>query len=190
MQDILVWVHILKTQQLLREIESNTRALYQEKPVPQPYARASIDIFSPVGWGPDLGGIKVLDQIRLNILANWSSGNYFSWTGPGGTIAGHENNIEWTDFFNVDLRLSKTLNLGPVDLELFMDVINVFNIKYMSYRAGFVDGNDWDYYMKSLHLPEYFTNEFGYGNIPGDDTPGIYRDYDTPYQPLRICKGY
>lgn len=172
----------------LREVERNTRALYQEKPVPQPYARASIDFFTPVGWGPELGGIKILDQLRLNILANWSAGNYFSYTGRGGTIPGYENNIQWRDFFNVDLRLSKSFNVGPVGLELFMDVMNVFNIKYMSYGAGFVDQNDWDDYMTSLHLPEYFTNEFAYGNIPGDDVPGMYRDYDVPFQPMEYAK--
>lgn len=172
----------------LREVERNTRALYQEKPVPQPYARASIDFFTPVGWGPELGGIKILDQLRLNILANWSAGTYFSYTGRGGTIPGYENNIQWRDFFNVDLRLSKSFNVGPVGLELFMDVMNVFNIKYMSYGAGFVDQNDWDDYMTSLHLPEYFTNEFAYGNIPGDDVPGMYRDYDVPFQPMEYAK--
>ncbi|MCJ7555161.1 MAG: carboxypeptidase-like regulatory domain-containing protein [Ignavibacteriaceae bacterium] len=172
----------------LREVESNTRALYQSKPVPQPYARASVDVFTPVGWGPELGGIKVLDQIRLNILASWSSGTYFSYTGRGGTMRGYENNIQWSDFLNVNLRLSKTLNFGPVGFELFMDVINVFNIKYMSYQAGFVDQNDWDDYITSLHLPEYFTDEFNYGNIPGDDVPGMYRDFDTPYQPLEYVR--
>ena len=69
-----------------------------------------------------------------------------------------------------------------------MDVINLFNIQYMGYRAGFVNLNDWDEYMKSLHLPEYFSDEFGYGNIPGDDTPGEFRDYDIPYQPLEYAR--
>ncbi len=44
---------------LFREVERNTKILYQEKPVPQPYARASIDFFTPVDWGPDLGGNKI-----------------------------------------------------------------------------------------------------------------------------------
>lgn len=174
----------------LRNIERNTQAFRQTKPVPQPYARASVDIFTPVGWGPELGGIKLLDQLRLNILSSWSSGRHFSWTGPGGTVSGHENNVQWTDFFNVDLRLSKNINVGPVGLEFFMDVYNVFNIKYINFSsisnrgAGFSDLNDWDRYMMSLHLPEHFSTEFGYGNIPGTDKPGMYRDYSTPYQPL------
>lgn len=172
----------------LRNIERNTAAFRQTKPVPRPYARASVDFFTPVGWGPELGGMKLLDQIRLNVLATWSSGAYFSWTGPGGVVSGNENNIQWTDFFNVNLRLSKVIDIGPADLELFMDVYNVFNIKYISFSgargAGFADLNDWDQYMMSLHLPENFSTEFGYGNIPGDDKPGMFRDDGTPYQPL------
>lgn len=174
----------------LRNVERNTQAFRQTKPVPQPYARASVDFFTPEGWGPQLGSLHILDQIRLNVLASWSSGRYFSWTGPGGTVSGYDNNIQWTDFFNVDMRLSKTFNLGPVGLELFMDLINAFNIKYINFSAasgrgaGFSSLNDWDDYMRSLHLPEYFTNEFGYGNIPGDDKPGMFRDYSTPFQPM------
>jgi hypothetical protein len=172
----------------LRDIERNTRAFRQTKPVPQPYARASVDFFVPTGWGPELGGVHLLDQLRLNVLASWSSGTYFSWTGPGGVISGYDNNIQWEDFLNVNMRLSKTFNVGPVDLELFMDVINVFNIKYMSYGAGFVDQNDYDRYMQSLHLPEETVKDFNYGNIPGDDKPGIFRDYSTTYQPLEYTE--
>lgn len=168
----------------LRDVERNTRAFRQTKPVPQPYARASVDIFVPSGWGPELGGTRILDQLRLNILASWSSGTYFSWTGGGGVISGYDNNLQWEDFFNVNMRLSKTFNLGPVDLELFMDVINVFNIDYMSYQAGFANLNDYDDYMKSLHLPTDAVKDFNYGNIPGNDKPGMYRDYSTPFQPL------
>jgi hypothetical protein len=168
----------------LRDVERNTRAFRQSKPVPQPYARASIDFFVPEGWGPQLGGLSLLDQLRMNILATWSSGTYFSWTGGGATVAGYENNIQWEDFFNVNVRLSKSFDLGPVDLELFMDVINVFNIKYMGYRAGFVNTDDYDSYMKSLHLPEDVVKDFNYGNIPGTDKPGMFRDYSTPFQPI------
>ncbi|MBS4036284.1 MAG: carboxypeptidase-like regulatory domain-containing protein [Ignavibacterium sp.] len=168
----------------LRDVERNTRAFRQSKPVPQPYARASIDFFVPEGWGPQLGGLNLLDQLRFNILASWSSGTYFSWTGGGATVAGYENNIQWEDFFNVNVRLSKSFDVGPVDLELFMDVINVFNIKYMGYRAGFVNTDDYDSYMKSLHLPEDVVKDFNYGNIPGTDKPGMFRDYSTPFQPI------
>lgn len=159
---------------LQRESERNTALFDQVKPVPQPYGRANIDIFTPMEFGPEVGGVYLLEDIRINFLASWSSGTYFSWTGPGGTRPGYSNNIQWKDYWNVDLRISKTFKFGPAAIELFADISNVFNIKYLDYRAGFVDAKDWDAYMQSLHLPEDFS-KFGYSNIVGDDKPGDIR---------------
>lgn len=96
---------------------ANKSNIEQNKPIPQPYARANIDIFTPLDWGPDLGGVKVLDQLRLSILAAWSSGRYITWTGGGSTKPGFLNNMQWNDIFNVDIRLSKAIDFGPVELE-------------------------------------------------------------------------
>jgi hypothetical protein len=169
----------------------------QDKPVPRPYARANIDLFTPIGWGPDLGGIKLLDQWRLSLLGSWSSGRYISWTGGGSVRPGFINNMQWKDIFNVDIRLSKTFNIGYLDIELFMDVYNIFNIRYMDYlRAGFVDLKDYDFYMQSLHMDKDAIKEFSindgdgttYSNIPGEDTPGDFRDPGVAYQPLEYVK--
>lgn len=162
---------------LQRESERNTALFDQVKPVPQPYGRANIDIFTPMEFGPELGGVYLLEDLRINILASWSSGTYFSWTGPGGTRPGYSNNIQWKDYWNVDVRISKTFKFGPAAIEIFADISNVFNIKYLDYRAGFVDAKDWDAYMQSLHLPEDFS-KFGYSNVVGDDKPGDVRTGD------------
>ncbi|HMN48929.1 MAG TPA: TonB-dependent receptor [Ignavibacteriaceae bacterium] len=163
--------------------------IQQNKPIPQPYARANIDIFTPDNWGPEIGGAKILDQIRLSILGSWSSGNHFTWTGGGAVKSGFLNNFQWRDAFNVDLRISKTIYLGPVNVELFADIYNALNIKYMSYyRAGFRNQDDYDKYMQSLHLPADKVKDFNsYGNIPGNDTPGDYRDPSVSYQPLEYA---
>lgn len=165
---------------LQREQERNTALFDQTKPVPQPYARLNLDIFTPDGFGPEIGGYRILEDIRINFLGSWSSGTYFSWTGPGGTRPGFSNNIQWSDFWNVDMRISKAFKYGPVNLEVFADIFNVFNFKYLGYRAGFVDGKDYDAYMASLHLPEAY-NEFNYGNKVGNDKPGDIRT--GPYIP-------
>ena len=164
-----------------RDIERDTRAFDQIKPVPRPYARTNIDIFTPMDFGPELGGVKIFEDWRLNILATWRSGTYFAWTGPGGVKAGVSNNIQWADYFNLDLRLSKAIDLGPVNLELFMDMTNALNIKRLDYQAGFADANDYDKYMTSLHLPDEIVGEYNYGNIPGNDKPGDMRT--GPYIP-------
>lgn len=167
----------------------NKNDIAQSKPVPQPYARANVDIFTPQGWGPQLGGVSILDQIRLSLLASWASGNYITWTGGGANKPGYLYNFQWNDVFNFDMRISKTINFGPVGLELLLDIYNVFNIKTMySSRGGFRDRADFDYYMQSLHLPAEDVKEFNsYGNIPGDDNPGDFRDASVQYQPLEYA---
>ncbi len=160
---------------LQRQFERDTRAFEQDKPVPTPYARANIDVFTPVDFGPALGGIGILADWRLSVLGSWESGRYFSWTGPGGSKPGYQNNIQWRDFVNIDIRLTKAFRFGPVRLELSMDVTNIMNHKYMDYRAGFATAEDYDAYMTSLHLPEGIEGVSGYTQVYGDDQPGDYR---------------
>ena len=168
----------------------NKSNIEQNKPVARPYARANIDINTPENWGPQVGGVKIFDQLRLSILSSWQSGRYITWTGGGSTLSGYLNNFQWKDFFNVDLRISKTLNFGPVGFEIFADIYNVFNIKFMDYaRAGFRNLADYDQYMQSLHMPSDKVKDFdSYGNIPGDDKPGDFRDPSIGYQPLEYAK--
>lgn len=163
-----------------REYERETRANYQEKPVSRPYARANILFFTPLKYGPRFYGLYPLADWDLNILADWRAGDHFTWTG-GGSIPGIVNNVQWVDYYNVNLRLSKNFNIGSADIQFFMDVNNLFNIKRLS-RYGFVDSKDYDAYMKSLHLPKGIGDELGYGNIPGNDRPGNYRT--VPYEPF------
>ncbi|MDZ7393019.1 MAG: carboxypeptidase-like regulatory domain-containing protein [candidate division KSB1 bacterium] len=167
-----------------RRYERETRSHYQEKPVPRPYSRANVDFFTPPEFGPKVLGLSVLGDWRLNVLAVWRSGYHFTWTG-GGTIPGIQYNVQWRDYYNVDLRLTKNFRLGFANLELFVDVYNVFNIKYMT-NYGFVDGKDYEAYMKSLHLPAGIGNRLAYGNIPGNDRPGDFRKDGVKFQPMEF----
>ena len=160
--------------------EATTRDNYQEKPIPRPYANANIDMFTPSEYGPQLGNIYLLGDWRASFVASWTSGYYLTWVG-GGSIPGIVNNVQWSDRWNVDLRISKTFRFMGIDLQIFADISNLFNYKYMT-DYGFVDNNDYLAYMKSLHLPsEVFDQRFGYVNIPGEDEPGDYRT--GPYIP-------
>lgn len=173
-----------------RNYENQTKSdIQQDKDVPEPFARANIEFSTPAGWGPELGGIKLLDQLRMSIVSSWSSGRYITWTGGGPALSAFSNNLQWKDFINVDLRLSKSFVIGAVGIEFFVDVINVFNIRFMDWRrAGFRNLDDFDKYMQSLHLPADKVKEFdSYGNIPGEDTPGDFRDPDVQFQPIEYA---
>ncbi len=160
--------------------------VYQVKPLPAPYARANIDFFTPPDFGPKLGGINLLGDWRLNVLGVWTSGDYSTWVG-GGSVPGVQYNVQWKDYFNIDLRLSKNFRIAGANIQLFMDIYNALNIKYFTPGEGFVDVNDYNAYMKSLHLADFpadYRDKIGYVNIPGDDRPGEYRDDGVQYQPI------
>ncbi|PKL90421.1 MAG: TonB-dependent receptor [Ignavibacteriae bacterium HGW-Ignavibacteriae-2] len=160
-----------------REYERITDDSEQDKPIPRPYGRANLNFFTPEDLGPEIGGIYPLGDFRISLLGDWSSGQYFTWTG-GGSIPGIIYNVQWKDYWNVDLRFSKGIDIADVlNLEFILDVTNVFNFKNMSNGYGYTDGDDYLSYMKSLHLPKNIGDEISgsYLNIPGDDVPGDYR---------------
>ncbi|HEX2867404.1 MAG TPA: TonB-dependent receptor [Ignavibacteriales bacterium] len=156
------------------------------KPVPQPYARANVDFFTPLEFGPKFGGIYPLEDWRLSLLASWSSGGYFTWTG-GGSIPGVQNNVQWVDYYGMDLKVAKNLKFGPLNLQLFADIRNVLNNKYMDYfggEAGFTDTKDYEAYMKSLHLPES-----DFANFPKDETGNVKVPYSNIGVPGKYVYG-
>jgi len=183
---------------LQRDYERITTSNYQARPVPRPYARLNVDLFTPQEYGPDWAGIKPLADWRLNILATWRNGFYLTWTG-GGAIPGVEYNVQWRDLWNTDIRLSKNFTFNKLNLQFFMDIYNLFNFKVVDNAIGYsVDGDDYNKYMKSLHLAYESFSDFpkdekgnpktGYFNdknntvyIFGSDKPGDYRT--GPYIP-------
>ncbi len=164
--------------------ENFTRSHYQVKPLPAPFARANLYFFSPADFGPRILGQNLLGELRLNVLASWSSGAHY--TPPGGSnIKDLQDILQWKDFYNVNLRLSKTFKLANADVQLFMDVNNALNLKYMS-QGGFVRLEDYQYYLQSLHFPEDISKKLRsfdplYSPIIGNDRPGDYRT--VPYEP-------
>ncbi|NWF89560.1 MAG: TonB-dependent receptor, partial [Ignavibacteriaceae bacterium] len=126
---------------LQRSYEATTTSTYQEKPIPRPYANANIDIFTPADFGPKLGDIYLLGDIRFSFVGSWYSGEYDTWAG-GGSIPGIENNVQWKDYWNVDLRISKSFHIMGVNLQIFADITNLFNYKYFNPAGyGFFDNN-------------------------------------------------
>lgn len=145
---------------------------YQEVPEARPYARASILFSSPRDFGPDLGGIKPLANVRLNTLFRYKAGRYETWD-PLDTKE-LKNNIQWESSYTFDFRLSKFMRMSGMNFEVFMDVNNLFD-SYVFSNQSFYNSDDHDRYMESLHLPLY--KEPGYEEYEGgSDKPGMTRD--------------
>ena len=169
-----------------REYERETTDHYQFKPLPQPFARASLTLLSPSDYGPEYSGLHPLGGWNLNLLARWQSGSYFTYTGNY-TIPELNNNVQWGGYKMADLRVSKNFELQGVGAQIFADVKNVFNVRNLNH-SSFVGANDFDLYMESLHLQEDVFGDpdaFSAG-VPGDDQPGDYREPGAPYVPIEV----
>ena len=167
-----------------REFERATTANPQVKPLATPYARMNLDFFSPSDFGPSLGGFNPMASWRMSLLASWQAGSYITWAG-GGSIPGIANNLQWRDYYNVDMRLSRTFRAFDTALNFFVDVSNVLNTRRLS-TAGFTDGEDSNNYYRSLHLPASKLEPLrgSYLTVPGSDRPGDFRKPGVAFQPV------
>ena len=154
-----------------RQYDAATLNLYQDRPIPQPYARANLTFFSPDDFGPEILGHKILSGFLLNLLVDWQAGYWVTWNPYNLSSVSH--NVQSVDYFNVDLRLDKEFVFGKFNVDLFMDMTNVLNTKRL-WNTGD------QYYLESLHLPK----SDAYPNIPGDDKIGDYRKPGVEYQPM------
>lgn len=178
------FVEINENRKDQRQYEERISANAQVKPLSQPYGRMNLDFFTPVDFGPEVLNFRPLADWRIGVLGTWQQGYFLTWAG-GGTIPGINNNLRWRDSYNFDLRFSRTLRAFDTSLNLFIDVNNVLNTRYMT-QNGFVDGDDYNFYMRSLHLPAKKLEPLkgSYLSVPGNDKPGDFRQSNVPFQPI------
>ena len=149
------------------------------RPVPRPFGRAKVNLFTPEDFGPSIAGIRPLGDWQTSLIARWRDGGKFTWAG-GGSKPGVLNNVDNRDFVGVDLRFTRRFSVAGRSLTVFADVFNLTNRRQFSFN-GFVDGNDQLDYLRSLHLPE----SPDYPNIPGSDRVGDFRSPDVDFVPVR-----
>lgn len=166
------------TQQTNYERDELANRLASSRPVPQPYARLNLDFLTPTDFGPEWGVLKPLADWRISLLGNWRAGSYMTWVG-GGSTPGVNNNVQFRDYWNWDMRFARTFNVSGNEVQFFADIYNLFNQRRLTFN-GFFDGNDYNEYWHSLHLPE----SSDYPNIPGSDRPGDYRKPGVDFQPI------
>jgi len=153
--------------------DEQTVNLYQDRPIPQPFARVNLNFYTPDDFGPSIFGHKIFSNWMLNVIVDWQAGGYVTWNPKG--LPAVSYNVKSVDYFNTSLRLNKTFDVGKFRFDLFMDVYNVLNTLRL-WNTGDQD------YLRSLHLPK---NE-AYDNIPGNDKVGDYRKPGVEFQPMEF----
>ena len=176
-----------------QEYLRNSTDFRTQAPIATPYARASLTIKTPSA----LGNLK--GDWRLNLSGEWRDGQKYFWDGLNLsptqnqiTIPNFKQNVSWRDYWMFDMRLSKHLQTRYGDLQFFLDISNVFNLRYLYRSTGFLidrSGSDQQFYLQSLHLPGDVFSAFDEGaepyvNIPGNDQPGDYRRPGAEFQPI------
>ncbi|MCI0513610.1 TonB-dependent receptor [candidate division KSB1 bacterium] len=154
-----------------------TENLYQERPIPRPYARLNLSLYTPRDFGPELGGVHPLSDLLLNVLGDWQDGGYTTWNPK--LLPSIQYNVKQVDWYNFQLRISKGFTLKNWEFWVFADIYNVLNTRRFS-GAGYFNYQDQIDYWESLHLPA----SPDYDNIPGDDKFGTYRLPEVAYQPV------
>ncbi len=149
-----------------------------DRPLARPSIRANVTVRAPNDLGPAFAGIRPLGDLSVSFLVTWQAGNYTTWD-PLTTLE-LENNLQWKGQRYVDIRINKRVQLGRYGFELFADINNALNTKYLT--GGFKDQQDREDYYRSLHLPMYAGEAYqDDGLIPGDDRLGDYISVDKPY---------
>ncbi len=149
---------------------------YQEKPHPQPFLRANLDFQVPKAFGPKLLGLYPVGGWNINLLGLWKAGSYFTYNPDN--IIGLVDNVQWQDYYNVDMRFSKIFEANNTSVEFFADIRNLFKIKMLSSATAFSDFFDREFYLESLHLP------WEEGAQHGSDRPGDYRTNGKEFVPI------
>jgi outer membrane receptor protein involved in Fe transport len=155
--------------------------------LPQPRLTSNISFISQKDWF-DEGWLNYLASgWNLSIFAEWRAGQFFTFPDD---IPYINNNLQWPDYYMVDLRLSKTFNISGFNTTVYVDINNVFNFKVNLLRGEYAFANDADRdaYLESLHLPEYGSTDFDNLRatnpglyIAGNDKVGDLRSTDKPY---------
>jgi len=152
------------------------------RPVSRPSARVNLRIATPRDFGPVWAGINPIGDLSVNLLFAWQAGRVQTWD-PLDT-GELENNLRWKADYRLDVRISKRLQIGKFNFNLFADIQNVLNSELWSTSAYY--GDDSDKYLKSLKLemygdPKYKDDYISGGMIAGNDKAGELRSDEKDY---------
>ena len=160
----------------------------QFKPLARPYFRANLTVNTPADFGPMVSKSHPFADWRISLLPSWRTGYYTTWT-RGASIPGVQYNVQWPDYFNIDLKISRDIKVAGMNWRVYLDVNNVLNTKIFNFDpvrgigTAFSDGQDFRDYMDSLLWPEDIGKPIGYTQY-GNDKIGDLRPDDVAYDPL------
>ena len=137
----------------------------QSKPRPRPKFRANLTFKNPPASSESIMN-KILSDIIISTYFQWEAGawlTYHSESYPGT----EENNIQWTPWYNLDVNISKGFKLFGVQTEIYTEIFNVLNSKFLNANGSF-----WN---QSITSQEQYLELVAEKGLD----PGEYKDPDV-----------
>ena len=165
---------------------------YLTVPLPRPYARVLLNIDSPRDFGPTVMGFKPLAGWHAGGIFRYQSGRYDTWDPL--TTTRLKDNLHWKSNYSLDARFSKMIRTGRLNMEVFLDITNLWYNKEGNWCTtsnirAFADDTDRRRYLESLHLPQYKDDIYRGGNyVGGDDRAGMLRPDGMAFSPWEFEK--
>ncbi len=131
---------------------------------------ANIDIHTPMDWGPEIFGSKLLGGWRFNIIQSWSEGAPYTWNPLNDPRI--INNLRWVNNYDTDIKFSKSIEFSKNSTAtLYLDIRNLFTRKVLSPGALYGPGDD------------PISEQYQYFNslIQGQDRVGDYKAAHIKY---------
>jgi len=123
----------------------------QSQPVVSPRMRASLSFNAPKkNFGPGIAGFYPLCGWNVNLLYKYEAGRHFTYNPE--QRPGVENNMQWADWYNFDLRLGRLFDFDHAWARFFVEVTNLLNSKYIQFKPSNENITDarWDNYLGTL----------------------------------------
>jgi len=127
--------------------------------------------------GPEFAGIKPLSDVNIYSNFWWRTGDQYTYHGPGDPST-EPNNMRWFNYYQIDLKISKGIDLIGLTTEFSVDIKNVLNSKFLRLLYG----DELIRYIENSQLPDSErlpkTSDFS--------EPNIWEWYSYEVAPQRI----
>ncbi|MGE5399579.1 MAG: TonB-dependent receptor [Ignavibacteriales bacterium] len=150
---------------MAQQNKDEQRATIVSEVQPLPKANINLNLHTPSDFGPEIGGTNLLGSIYANIFFEWRS-NPRVLLNPQEPDRKLRNYVDALNYWNIDLRASKTFEFSFASMEFVLTVKNLTNNKWLS--TGNMTQAQYSAYKNSLRTPDK----------GGDDKWGQYKSDD------------
>jgi hypothetical protein len=128
-----------------KNVAAQARSLSKQTFDPILKTKAGISFATPKEFGPKIFGAYPLENMRLGGVVKWREGIKFHWD-PTGQTDQSDRSFKWQDYWMVDVKLEKAIEVFGADMSFSCDVYNVFNIRNFNvtdFGEAIYEGTDY-----------------------------------------------